>query len=354
MARVAKRVIGARFYSKFNYKNSPKNVHGCAKELSQLIDKAKQKVGNLQLLLVGDLFTKGPDPVGVLELIEQHNALCIKGNHDWALWSSIIHAQKKGVRTMPEHTQQTLHLIRYHKRQIMDLLSTLPHCFRTEIVPAVKRKGWEASYSMSVVHAGIDPTLGLEQTPERVVLTARYMKWDTSETGEGESPKKRLILIPSAYRAEVLSAQSKAKKAASNDENSVHHSSPNSAQNSTQYSSHHSAQNAHIAPTQGLGNNPSHNPSMAGVHPERFRWHELYHGPELLVFGHDAKQGLFRKTLPTGRPICIGIDTGCTYGKALTGYLPEWDDALQIQAPRAYFDIEKNVIAVRNPSRQAV
>ena len=83
---------------------------------------------------------------------------------------------------------------------------------------------------------------------------------------------------------------------------------------------------------------------------EKFRWHELHNGPELIVFGHDAKQGLFRKTTLSGRPVCVGIDTGCTYGRALTGYFPEFDDAIQVPARRTYFDIVKNVIMVRSAS----
>ena len=88
---------------------------------------------------------------------------------------------------------------------------------------------------------------------------------------------------------------------------------------------------------------------------ERFRWHELHNGPALIVFGHDAKQGLFRKTLPSGRPICVGIDTGCTYGNSLTGYFPEIDLAVQVRSQRKYFDIKKNVILLKpHQSRLAV
>jgi hypothetical protein len=80
---------------------------------------------------------------------------------------------------------------------------------------------------------------------------------------------------------------------------------------------------------------------------DRFRWHDLHTGPELIVFGHDARQGLFRKTLASGRPICVGVDTGCTYGRSLTGYFPETDDALQVPAKRAYFSVSKNMIMLR-------
>lgn len=271
------------------------DVHGCSRELSDLIETAKKHISKFQLVLVGDLFTKGPDPVGVYELIQEHSALCIKGNHDWALWSVINQIQKKNYYPLSEHTRQTLHLIRYHKRAIFDLLCTLPHAYTTTVVSQLSRNNWEKEYPLIIVHAGIDPTHGLYETTERMLLTARYVRWDM------KGPEKKLVLLPSGYRTEVLNP-------------------------------------IPLVSTDSSG---------LGTERERFRWHELHHGPELIVFGHDAKQGLFRKTLPSGRPICVGIDTGCTYGNNLTGYFPEIDLAIQVRAQRKYFDIKKNVIILK-------
>lgn len=280
------------------------DVHGCAAELDELIKKAKTRLSEFQLVLVGDLFTKGPDPVGVYELIKEHNAISIKGNHDWALWASILSAQKKGMQTMPEHTQQTLHLIRFHRRAILDLIASLPHAATSTVVPQIKRPNWEAEYPLTIVHAGIDPTKGLEQSTERVVLTVRYVRWENGAEGG-----KRLSLIPLGFRAEMLGLSPNTKGA------------------------------VELADGQQL----------QVAEPEKFHWHDLHKGPELIVFGHDAKQGLFRKSLPNNRPICVGIDTGCTYGRCLTGYIPELDDAIQIPARRTYFDINRNVILVKPP-----
>ncbi len=271
------------------------DVHGCSHELSNIIDVAKKHIEKFQLVLVGDLFTKGPDPVGVYELIQEHNAVCIKGNHDWALWSVIQQIQKKTFYPLSEHTRQTLHLIRYHKRAIFDLLCELPHGYTTKIISQLSRPNWEKEYPLIIVHAGIDSTRGLYETTERMLLTARYVRWDA----RGE--EKRLTLLPSGYRSEIL--------------NPVPQVSTDSA--------------------------------GVAVERERFRWHELHKGPELIVFGHDAKQGLFRKTLPSGRPICVGIDTGCTYGNNLTGYFPEIDLAVQVRSQRKYFDIKKNIILIK-------
>jgi bis(5'-nucleosyl)-tetraphosphatase (symmetrical) len=305
------------------------DIHGCAKEFSDLIKKAKERISRFQLVLVGDLFTKGPDPVGVYELIQEHKAICIKGNHDWALWASIVQAQKKGVQSLPEHTQQTLHLIRYHKRAVFDLLSSLPHAYTSHVSPLVARKGWESEYPLTIVHAGIDPTVGLQASSERMLLTARYVRWENSE-----SHGKRLVVVPSGYRSEVLQASA----------------TPKAPISTTQF---HSLMPTQVTSRPGSESDKPKNPRVLGV-PEKFRWHELHNGPELIVFGHDAKQGLFRKTAPNGRPVCVGTDTGCTYGRALTGYFPEFDDALQVPARRTYFDIVKNVIILKTSNRVAV
>lgn len=269
------------------------DVHGCARELSELIQSARRKVAQFQLVLVGDLFTKGPDPVGVYEIVREENAICIKGNHDWALLASIHQSLKRGTSSLPRHTQQTLRLIRHHKRALSQFLQQMPHALTSRVEPQIERQGWEPSWPIQIVHAGIDPTVGLLGTSERLMLTARYVRWERNEDGT-----RRLVLVPLSFRREVDERYRKER---------------------------------------GLDELPD----------DRFRWHELHTGPELIVFGHDAKQGLFRKSLKSGRPICVGIDTGCTYGRTLTGYFPEFDDAIQVRAHRQYFSVTENLILTR-------
>ena len=54
------------------------DVHGCAEELAALLAQARAT----RIILLGDLFTKGPDPDGVWALIQQHPIEAILGNHD--------------------------------------------------------------------------------------------------------------------------------------------------------------------------------------------------------------------------------------------------------------------------------
>jgi hypothetical protein len=54
------------------------DIHGCAEEFAALV----QAVAPTRLVCVGDLFTKGPDPVGVWSLVREFQAESVLGNHD--------------------------------------------------------------------------------------------------------------------------------------------------------------------------------------------------------------------------------------------------------------------------------
>lgn len=54
------------------------DVHGCAEELAQLVREVQPE----RVVLVGDLFTKGPDPAGVWSQIRDGAFEATLGNHD--------------------------------------------------------------------------------------------------------------------------------------------------------------------------------------------------------------------------------------------------------------------------------
>jgi hypothetical protein len=59
-------------------------------------------------------------------------------------------------------------------------------------------------------------------------------------------------------------------------------------------------------------------------------WFECQAWPKTVVFGHWAARGL------VDLPGFKGLDTGCVYGRQLTGYCPEEDRIVQVTARRAY------------------
>ncbi len=99
------------------------DVHGCARELGKLV----QMTRPTRLILVGDLFTKGHDALGVWKLIQKHDAEAVLGNHD----------QHVLDHWTPGHQIP---------RRAFRWLDRLPL--------RIQGKGW------GVVHAGFDPRRG--------------------------------------------------------------------------------------------------------------------------------------------------------------------------------------------------
>ena len=63
-------------------------------------------------------------------------------------------------------------------------------------------------------------------------------------------------------------------------------------------------------------------------------WASLWPGPERVIFGHDAVRGLQEW------PHALGLDTGCVYGKALTGLLLPEDRLISVPAHREWTPME--------------
>jgi len=197
------------------------DVHGCADELDKLLEKASPE----KTFLIGDLFTKGPDPIGVWQLIQAHHIQSVLGNHDafliknWAS-SSLPASLQRFCETCPE---------------VLAWLQALPLFINDE--------------DLTIVHAGIHPLLGVPGTTEEMALTMRRFPMDK---------------------------------------------------------------------------------------PKAPFWYDAgWNGPQTVVFGHDARRGLVRRE-KDGSPVAIGLDTGCVYGGKLSGWIPEDDKVISIQAARIY------------------
>ena len=186
------------------------DVHGCADELDALL----QRVGPARLVVVGDLFTRGPDPAGVWRLLAAAGAVGVLGNHD--------------ARVLAEPLRWAPHL----PDAAFAWLEALPL--------------WRTETGVDVVHAGVDPLAGLPGTRRGAAITLR--RWPR----DGRSSADPF-------------------------------------------------------------------------------WWEGHRGPRLVLYGHDAARGLVDR-----RPYTLGLDTGCVYGGALTGYCVEADRLVQQPARRVY------------------
>ena len=58
------------------------DIHGCADEFKQLVQKIQYNPERDQIILAGDLVYRGPDNVGVIRYAKEIGALCVRGNND--------------------------------------------------------------------------------------------------------------------------------------------------------------------------------------------------------------------------------------------------------------------------------
>ncbi len=214
------------------------DVHGCAEELDELLSAAHFAVGQDRLLLTGDAFARGPDPLGVWQRICECEAEMVLGNHDVRL------RQQLGDRLLGGDLQHARPDQRYALRQLEPVWSAL-RSWLDELPLYLE------DTAFLLVHAGINPERGLSGTRFEEFIAIRT--WPPVE-GRIEGP----------------------------------------------------------------------------------RWHDAYEPSQhpLLIFGHDAPGGLVVKERD-GSTYLLGLDTGCVYGRALTGYLLEENRLVQVASRQA-------------------
>lgn len=209
------------------------------------------------LVHVGDLVNKGPNSFEVVRHCIENRALGVVGNHDRKLIKLVKRIRKKG-KLKKHDAQSTLAALAYAcPDDVFEYLSALPYILRLP------------TCNVLVVHAGIVPDVPLDQQDPWTVTEMRNLI-------ERAGCETR----PSGCEATLESSEADDKDSSSGDGADL-----------------------------GLGSRwrATKDPKDGGV-----AWASLWMGPEVVVFGHDARRRFQR------HPFAIGLDTGCAYGGQLT------------------------------------
>lgn len=124
------------------------DVHGCARELGDLLDRVGPSAGDA-VYFVGDLVARGPDTPGVLRLFREVGAKGVMGNHEARLLD-VRRARRAGeptTRMGPTHEE----LLAKLPDADWELLATLPLYLKVD------------EHDLLVVHAGLAPGVPVER-----------------------------------------------------------------------------------------------------------------------------------------------------------------------------------------------
>jgi hypothetical protein len=152
------------------------DIHGCKDELVTLLEKAKFNPQYDHLITTGDMIDKGPDSLGVLDLLHGMNASCVRGNHEDRVLltrSSLQHmlVAPTGIEDQSKSARED-----DGERALARSLSKEQAAY-LQSCPVILRIGDMSSLSgeVVVVHAGLVPGVPLENQDPISAMTMRII-----------------------------------------------------------------------------------------------------------------------------------------------------------------------------------
>ena len=136
------------------------DTHGCAVELQDILAAAAYDPSSDRLLLTGDAFARGPDPLGIWRQIQDTNAKMVLGNHDAGLLDRLEESAAGREPKLKKADQRyTFAKLAPAHGEILAWLRQVPLYIETD--------------DFLLVHAGINPEKGLAGTSREEFITIR-------------------------------------------------------------------------------------------------------------------------------------------------------------------------------------
>lgn len=177
------------------------DVHGCKKELLKLLDKVGFQEENDHLILTGDVISKGPDNVGVLDELIRLKATSVRGNHE----DRILHVAETldldatgtpSAESTSKGYSKDAALYKQLKHRHVKYLENMPLMLHIaslpQALPPTQKTDSPIAEHILVVHAGLVPGVKLSKQDPYFVMNMRSINRRThvpSVTREGKNAK---------------------------------------------------------------------------------------------------------------------------------------------------------------------
>lgn len=158
------------------------DIHGNARELKELLKRVEFDELEDHLIAVGDVISKGPDNVGVMDELIRLNASSVRGNHEdrlLALAPSVLDIKLPAptAEYSSKGSAKDEALLRQLSPQHIDFLRDMPLMLRIPPLPmaskASHKKHSPIAEEILVVHAGLVPAVALEKQDPYFVMNMR-------------------------------------------------------------------------------------------------------------------------------------------------------------------------------------
>ncbi len=264
------------------------DVHGCFNELKALVEKAMNLHNDGKLfsavVLVGDLCNKGPHSAEVIRFVRnEKNWFSVRGNHDNHALAASLGDETKRTQMGLKSKYQWVHSLSDDDIVWMSNLPytiTIPRNMDLAMIDPSSEQ-LDKDCNVIVVHAGLIPNIYLDDQDILTMTTIRDVVATYSTRIDVDRQKD----------LEVGSKQC----------------------SYTYY-------------------NPNDDACL-GTKP--IAWAHAWQGPELVIFGHDAKRGLQHENH------AIGLDSGACYGKKLTGIVLPEKELVSVDSEKVHCPIKR-------------
>ena len=162
------------------------DIHGCAKELKQLLQKVDFDEENDHLVAVGDVISKGPDHVGVVDELIRLGATSVRGNHEdriLAIAPSVLETNTPDASIMSKAAHKDRKIIHHLHKKHIRYLHDMPLMLRIPALPMADQPTHRSKSPIAeeiiVVHGGLVPAVSLDKQDPYFVMNMRAIKTKT-------------------------------------------------------------------------------------------------------------------------------------------------------------------------------